>query len=67
MYLEQVNSEVSCPEISLFGGSVVVRGGASSLGGLRVISGPDRAAISGGKAGSRRAVIPLEFKISLII
>lgn len=27
-------------------------GGVSSLGGLRVISGPNQAAISGGKAGS---------------
>lgn len=42
-------------------------GGVSSLGGLRVISGPNRAAISGGKAGSGQTnVIPLEFKISLI-
>lgn len=34
--------------------------------GLRVISGPNQAAISGGKAGSRQTVIPFEFKISLI-
>lgn len=34
--------------------------------GLRVISGPNQAAISGGKAGSRKTVIPFEFKISLI-
>lgn len=67
---EQVNGRYRVEYIQRYrysGAASSSTGGVSSLGGLRVISGPNRAAISGGKAGSGQTnVIPLEFKISLI-